>query len=181
MKEKIMEIMDGLSKLGGDWAKSEFLPVRTMTPKKKGVFGERTYIAFLDDQGIKHQKSDSTDYDVKVGRQRVEVKMATRTNKNKQGNFSLTFFQIRQTQDYDTLVFVCIYPEYIDIRQISKKDFMSFASQHPKQIIWAGGQKKRTACNGNVNRNDLFHFIIPNNAWGDKFVSLAKIWSATNQ
>jgi hypothetical protein len=181
MKDKIMEIMNGLSKLDDDWVKSEFLSVRTMTPKKKGVFGEKTYLTYLEDQGIKHKKSTSTDYDVKVGRKQIEVKMATRTNKDKKGNFSLTFFQIRPKQDYDDLVFVCIYPEYIDIKQISKKDFMYFARQHPKQIIWAGGQKKRVSCDGNINENDLFHFVIPNNMWGEKFVSVAKIWSNTNQ
>ena len=175
LSAEIAKIITNLTKIDTDWEKSLYLPVRSMTAKKKGVFGEKVYKVSLDQIGISYSPATSSDADLNVNGQNVEVKMGTRTNRDKKGNYSFTFFQIRQFQNYDQLVFVCVYPDRIDVRQIAKKDFMTFAAAHPKQIIWAGGKKKKITCNGDINQNDLFHFIIPNDQWGNDFVLLISL------
>jgi len=169
MINAVMKLIGEITQLDRDWEKSKFLPIRGLPAKKKGKFGEDMYKLYLKNKGIKAYPKKSTSYDIKTKDDCIEVKLATRTNRDKRGNYSLTFFQIRQKQKYDKIVFVCIYPDRIDIRQISKKDFMEFVIKHPKQIVWAGGKEKKASCGGDIRKNDLFHFIIPNDIWGKKF------------
>jgi hypothetical protein len=72
-------------------------------------------------------------------------------------------------------MFVCVYPSHIDIREISKKDFMLFVHKHPKQIAWAGGKNKKMSCGGKIEKNDLFHFMIKNDEWPENSKLLTTI------
>ena len=175
IKNKILEILDSMVIIDSDWKCSSLSKFRLMIPKRKGAFGEKVYKAVLEEEKITYSPSVSTDHDVIVNGEKIEVKMASCSKKDKKGNYTLAFNQIRPRQDYDKLVFITFHPNHIEIREISKDKFMLYVKTHSKNIIWVGGKEKKISCNYDISKSDIFQFIIRNDQWGKDFELFKRI------
>ena len=77
-----------------------------------------------------------------------------------------TFFQVRQFQNVDDMVFICIYPNKIEVFEIDKIAFMNHINKTMKGIQIIGGQEKKTRLMREHGENwmmynDIFHWMKP--------------------
>lgn len=99
------------------YADSVFQQFKSLSSKKKGKFFEMLYQEYMESQGNIVTKPDNSDHDRKVNNIKKEIK----------GSFlwgTGTHFrwqQIRPGQDYDDMVFVCVYPDRVEFYEASKQ------------------------------------------------------------
>lgn len=122
---------------------SKFEKIRYLHPKIKGSRFEKITKNVLEKIGLTVYKPKSTDHDMIVNQEKIEVKGSTLImNKNQ-----FTFLQIRPDQDYDKILFVMAYPKELKIIEMDKNTTIeniengTFRPQH-------GGKKgnSRTFC-----------------------------------
>jgi hypothetical protein len=95
---------------------SPFMTLKSMSSKKKGKYFELIYSEYMADKGNFVEKSDSTEHDRKVNGRKKEIK----------GSFlwgtgsHFRWQQIRTSQDYDDVVFICIFPDRIEFYEADK-------------------------------------------------------------
>jgi hypothetical protein len=150
LEEMKVKLQKGLSK--NFW-------IYTLPDKVKGTLMQKLYFSFMETVGKEVSRNENQDYDAKVqaddGRwHQKEVKMATVSNGTVQ------FFQIRQFQEWDDLVFIVVLPNELRIYEASKDDFMNFVESNPDFQNWAGGKEKKERLNNDIRKNDLFHFNV---------------------
>lgn len=132
---------------------SKYKWIKDLPAKSKGALAEKIYIKFCEKNGCKISPCENKDHDCIMDGSKKEIKLSTVGKDGK----SLTFFQIRQFQDYDDLVFICVFPDEIQIFEINKKDYMENCGKIGK-IIWAGGKEKMNRLRKDISKNDLFHW-----------------------
>lgn len=140
------------------WENKKFEWLKNLPAKKKGHIIENIYKEYMAKKGHNITNKTSNDHDCIVNERKKEIKMSCMSETN-----SFTFFQIRQFQNYDDLVFVYIKPDDIKIIEINKEAFMNYIVKYPKEVIWAGGKEKKERLGWNIRENDLFHWIVKEN------------------
>jgi len=151
-----------------EWLKSTHEWIYRESPKSKGHLTKKFCLALFDagtefevanntannhENGIEiYQKGPGHD-GVVDGRKKA-CRMSCKFNK------TFTFFQVRQEQDFDDLVFLFVHPEHIEIYQIEKSTFIAYLKDHEDEVVWAGGKEKRQAIEGKIEKNDLFHWNV---------------------
>jgi len=139
------------------WLDSKYGWIKFQSNKKVGAIGEEIAKGIYGDC----VPPISKDHDFIFAGRKKEVKTATMAIK--QGTF--TFFQIRQFQDVNDYVFICITPEKIEIWEVSKKDLLRYICEKEKGVIVAGGKGKRKVLEEKHGKewmkyNDLFHYKV---------------------
>lgn len=126
------------------WNDSPFLDVYNMIPKSRGAVWEKVIADLFVQSGAEvSTKTPTTDYDLIVDGRRVEVK-GSMCSKNAD---SFSFLQLRPDQEYDEVLFVCVYPHDFKVFRMDKQTVIAncnngvFGKQH-------GGKKaeSRTFC-----------------------------------
>jgi len=162
--DSINEVREELDE--GIWkGEHKYKWIKTLSPKTKGSLAEKIYCSFAKNLNCKVDPPLNSDHDCIIDCEKDEAKLSTICKNGK----TFTFFQIRQFQDYDNLVFICVFPYEIEIWKITSDDFMDYIEKNPKEQTWAGGVTKRKKLNSNIMENDLFHWLKPvNKKWPDK-------------
>lgn len=178
MEKLLNEIKSQMSEDPWDGCKNQWIKMKP--PKVKGQISEKIVREVFKELGYEVKKSKGTDSDLIINGEEVEVKMSCcAMNKGKPSTF--TFFQIRPLQKYNTIVFVCVCPNDIEIHMIDKKDFMEWLNKTKKGIVIAGGKEKYNRLfekygENWILHNDLFHWMKNVNAdWPDGTKIIVKI------
>jgi hypothetical protein len=100
--------------LGDSWtsdrdlfADSPFLALKQMNSRAKGAKFEQLAAWYLDSQGYRVTRADSSNYDRRVDDERVEIKGSFLWSDGSMFRWQ----QIRLDQDYDHLIFLAVYPD----------------------------------------------------------------------
>jgi (2Fe-2S) ferredoxin len=115
---------------------SPFMTLKSMSSKKKGKYFELMYAEYMTDKGNLVERPDSSEHDRKVNGIKKEIK----------GSFlwgSGTHFrwqQIRTAQDYDDVVFVCIYPDRVEFYEADKNVIKSIVEKQNEKGEWIHNQ-----------------------------------------
>jgi hypothetical protein len=123
---------------------SPFMSLKSMSSKKKGKYFELIYAEYMSTKGNKVEKSDSTEHDRKVNGRKKEIK----------GSFlwgtgsHFRWQQIRTAQDYDDVVFICVYPDRIEFYEAEKETVSLVVEEQNEKGEWIhnqhGGKKKNS-------------------------------------
>ena len=146
------------------WVDSPYLGFKVLPPKAKGAVGERMVREIFQQKGCVIESPTSSDHDLIVDGRKKEIKMASLTRIEKCGNGNFTFFQVRPNQDYDDLVLVCVHPDRIEVKELSKDILKKFIVENENEMVVAGGKEKRNrlkyAYGDNwMEHNDLYHWL----------------------
>lgn len=166
LKQIMNEVKSEAKSNPWDGSENEWLKVKAA--KVKGSLAEKIVKKAYESFGFKVSKSKVTDSDLLINGKKVEVKLSCCAfNKGIPSTF--TFFQMRPKQDYDTLVFLCVKPNDVEIWEMDKEDFMNEICKDEKGIVIAGGKEKHTRLINEYGKdwlreNDLFHWMKPVNA-----------------
>ena len=118
---------------------SKFKNLRYLPPRTKGSIFEKIGKDLFHKLGYSLKRPVSTDHDIIVNGQKVEIKGSTLVmNKN-----VFSFLQIRPDQDYEKIVFILAYPKELKMVEMDKKNILNniengiFRKQH-------GGKKSNS-------------------------------------
>ena len=51
-----------------------------------------------------------------------------------------------------------MFPDRVELYEITKEDFIEYIKNNPGEQNWAGGGKKREDIDNDITQNDLFHW-----------------------
>lgn len=125
------------------YSDSVFLPLKSLSSRKKGKYFESIVKEWLTNLGIEVCKSKSSDYDCLVEGLKVEIKGSFLW----EGTSGFKFQQIRTKQNYDMIVFVSVYPSHIEIHGCSKntaKHHLEVKDSSGKYVYQQHGGKRGT-------------------------------------
>lgn len=123
------------------YANSPFRYVKRLQAKQKGKRYEEITRSVIRKLGYIVKSPKSSDYDMIVENERVEIKGST-LNKNTE-NFS--FLQIRPDQEYDKIYFTMCYPNELVIMEMTKDKIMeNIRLKHFKKQHGGGKANSRT-------------------------------------
>jgi len=123
----------------------------------KGAIARKMYLGLKESQGASVERNKETgDYgQPEVDGQKKLIKVACIKEDS-----TVTFNNFRQGEDWEDAVFVCVYPEKIEIFEISKADFIDYLEAHPKEIMWSG----HTALEDrDIRTASYFHWVTEEN------------------
>jgi len=110
------------------WAESEFLWVRHLQLRPRGIMGERMYIEGLGGERI---TDTSLGYDIRHDRARIEAKFSSRTYS---GNLAHHWNQIRPGDNYTHLFLVAVDADSVRAFLMTKEEALPFSeNQHGGQ------------------------------------------------
>jgi hypothetical protein len=118
------------------YANSAFKQFKSLSSKKKGKFFEMLYEEYMTDKGCKVERPDNSDHDRKCNSRKKEIK----------GSFlwgTGTHFrwqQIRPGQDYDDMVFVCVYPTHVEFYEADKQTVTAAVEIQDENGFWTHNQ-----------------------------------------
>ena len=127
----------------------------------KGMVARKMYLGLMESFGRDVDKSEgdytfrAKEYSGIVDNRKKLIKVAC----IKEGE-KITFNNIRQFQDWDDIVLVCMFPNHVEIYETSKKELMLHLQTNDNEVIWAGGQEKKARCGGDIMQNDYFHWLV---------------------
>ena len=132
------------------YKESKILPLKNLSSKKKGSKFEKITKEWLQSLGAIVEKSScGTQSDYLVDGIRVEIK----------GSFlwgdgtHFRFQQIRTTQEYDVILFLCVFPTHVEFYVCSKKESKDNLEIQNKKGQWTHNQ------HGGKNKNSGTFFI----------------------
>lgn len=99
------------------YANSPFKPLKSLASRTKGAAFERIISEILTDQGHEVLPPQSSEYDRLVDGKRVEIKGSFLWGNR--GYFR--WQQIRANQEYDAILFLSFYPDYLDVHFATKE------------------------------------------------------------
>lgn len=121
---------------------------------RKSAIARKTYLGYCETLGepVEKKNEETGDYGQAVvdGKQKL-IKVAC-IKKDKIN----TFNNFRQKENWEDAVFVCVYPEHIEIYEISKRDFIEYLRQNPKEIMWSSHTKPEDR---NIDDVPYFHWV----------------------
>lgn len=125
------------------YEKSNFRFIKNLSSKKKGAIFEKIFEEYMISNGHTIEKSKSSDHDRIVNGHKVEIKGSFLWENGK-----FRFQQIRVNQDYDYIVFLAIYPEFIEFYIASKETTKEFLCVQDENGFWPynqhGGKKTKS-------------------------------------
>ena len=101
------------------WEDSPFFKLKCMKAKQAGSRYEKIVENIFTNMGIEVDAPESSDHDRIIEGEKIEIKGSMIT-KGTDDKFS--FLQIRPKQDYDTVVFLAIYFDEINLFEMTKKE-----------------------------------------------------------
>lgn len=130
----------------------------------KGAVACKLYLSLMESYGREVSKCDEdgeylaqqTEFSGIVDGRKKSIRLASF-----QVDKPLVFNHIRQFQEWDDLVLVCVLPNAVEIYECTKEEFMDYIEENPKEQVWIGGREKRERLNNNIRANDIFHFQLP--------------------
>jgi hypothetical protein len=115
---------------------SAFKQFKSLSSKKKGKFFEMLYQEYMEGKGNTVTKPDNSDHDRKVNGIKKEIK----------GSFlwgTGTHFrwqQIRPGQDYDDMVFVCVFPDRVEFYEADTQTVTAAVEVQDEKGNWIYNQ-----------------------------------------
>jgi hypothetical protein len=128
------------------YSDSVFLPLKSLSSRKKGKYFESIVKEWLTNLGMQVSKSKSSDHDCVVEGLKIEIKGSFLW----EGTSGFKFQQIRTKQDYDIIFFVSVYPSHVEIHGCSKniiKEQLEIKDTKGRYIYQQHGGKRG---NGNL-------------------------------
>ena len=101
------------------WAESPFKDFESLHPKTKGGRGEQIAEAILSAKGEDVTPRCNSDHDIVVNGVTTEIKTSCMSEK---GVYS--FLQVRPSQDYEQILFLCVSPQNIRMFFMDKETIM---------------------------------------------------------
>jgi hypothetical protein len=119
----------------------------------KGKLGRKLYCGFMNSDS----EVEELLYPIIDGRKK-SIK-TTCMKSDKINNFN----NIRQFQDWDDIVFICVFPNHIEGYEIEKDLFLAYLEENPSEVSWAGGKEKKERLENDLLKNDYFqwHLTLP--------------------
>ena len=129
----------------------------------KGMVARKMYLGLMESFGREVDKNEndgdyafsSKEFSGIVDDKKKLVKVACIKMDEK-----ITFNNIRQFQGWDDIVFVCMFPNHVEIYETSKEELLDYLEENPNEVIWAGGQEKKDRLENDIRKNDYFHWIV---------------------
>jgi hypothetical protein len=118
------------------YANSAFQQFKSLSSKKKGKFFELLYEEYMTDKGCKVEKPNNSNHDRICNSRKKEIK----------GSFlwgTGTHFrwqQIRPGQDYDDMVFVCVFPDRVEFYEADKQTVTAAVEVQDEKGNWIYNQ-----------------------------------------
>jgi hypothetical protein len=133
-----------------EWKDSRFEWVLKEPNPTKGKLGRKIFCGFMNgDSEVEEGCTPIVD-----GRKKHIRTACMRSDK------IVYFNNIRQFQDWDDIVFVCIFPEKIEIYEIEKDLFIAYLEENPSEVAWAGGKEKKERLDYDLLKNDYFQWQV---------------------
>tara|TARA_Y100000296_G_C5030922_1_gene184783 strand:- start:46 stop:519 length:474 start_codon:yes stop_codon:yes gene_type:complete len=107
------------------WMGSEYEWMYNLTPKVKGMLGEKITYKLFEENGYAVNINKTFGWDLNITEMKVEVKLSML---NKTGLFK--FLQIRPNDNYTHILFLCIEPNDINIFLVPKNKVKGLKPQH---------------------------------------------------
>jgi len=122
----------------------------------KGAIARKMYLGLQDSIGATVLKDLETgDYgQPEVDGRKKLIKVACMKE-----DATTTFNNFRQKEDWQDAVFVCVYPDRIEIFEIAKDDFIDYLETHEKEIMWSGHIALEDR---NIRTVSYFHWVTAN-------------------
>ena len=118
------------------YANSAFQQFKSLSSKKKGKFFELLYEEYMTGKGCKVEKPNNSNHDRICNSRKKEIK----------GSFlwgTGTHFrwqQIRPGQDYDDMVFVCVFPDRVEFYEAEKQTVTAAVEVQDEKGNWIYNQ-----------------------------------------
>lgn len=102
---------------------STFEKIKNHSPRKKGSEFEKIVKEFFIKNGYEIRKSRKSDHDfILINKNNKEIKIEVKGSTLWGCSDSMKWQQIRRDQDYDIIIFLCMFPEYIELYFCSKEE-----------------------------------------------------------
>jgi hypothetical protein len=127
----------------------------------KGMVARKMYLGLMESFGREVDKSDgdyifrAKEFSGIVDGKKKLIKVACVKKFEK-----ITFNNIRQFQEWDDIVLVCMFPHHVEIYETSKEELLEHLKTNEGEVIWAGGQEKKDRLGGDITKNDYFHWLV---------------------
>ncbi len=120
---------------------SPFQLYKNMSSKRKGAAFEQIFEEYMVKQGFANLKCQGTDYDRKFLINGNEVKIEIKGSMlwGEKGDY-MRFQQIRTNQDYDVVVFLCIFPHGIEMYFADKDEVKAYVEVQNEKGEWIRNQ-----------------------------------------
>ena len=136
------------SEVTEEWQSSQNEWLLRESNSRKGKLGRKLYCGFMNGDS----EVEEGGHPIVDGRKKC---IKTACMKSDEVN---NFNNIRQFQDWDDIVFICVYPNAVEGYEIEKDLFLAYLEENPEEISWAGGKEKKERLEGDILKNDYFQW-----------------------
>lgn len=140
-----------------EWKDSRYEWFLRLPNPSKGAIIRRLYCSYIESKGYEVERNENNNEaelnPIVDGRKKC---LKSACMKQYEPN---NFNNIRQFQNWEDIVFVCIYPNSVEFWEVEKDLFIAYLEENPNEVMWAGGIEKKERLDNDISKNDYFQWV----------------------